>query len=65
MKKHLNVKNFTIVTLIILLLLSFLNPGGHLPNVGLGVANRVFDGTNGEFTPYVDGGVYWKIRLKK
>ena len=34
-------------------------------HVGLGVANRVFDGTNGEFTPYVDGGVYWKIRLKK
>ena len=32
MKKHLNLKNFTIVTLIILLLLSFLNPGGHLPN---------------------------------
>jgi hypothetical protein len=32
MKKHLNVKNLTIVTLIILLLLSFLNPGGHLPN---------------------------------
>lgn len=34
-------------------------------HVGLGVANRVFDGTNGEFTPYIDGGVYWKIRLKK
>lgn len=34
-------------------------------HVGLGVANRILDGTSGEFTPYVDGGVYWKIRLKK
>lgn len=34
-------------------------------HVGVGVANRVFDGTNGEFTPYVDGGVYWKIKVKK
>jgi hypothetical protein len=34
-------------------------------HVGLGVANRLTDGTNGQFIPYVDGGVYWKIRLKK
>ena len=34
-------------------------------HLGVGVANRVFDGTNGEFTPYVDGGVYWKIKVKK
>jgi hypothetical protein len=33
--------------------------------LGLGVANRVTDGTNGGFTPYINGGVYWKIRLKK
>jgi hypothetical protein len=34
-------------------------------HVGLGVANRLLDGTNGQFTPFVDGGVYWKIKLKK
>ncbi len=34
-------------------------------HVGLGVANRLLDGTSGQFTPYVDGGVYWKIKLKK
>lgn len=34
-------------------------------HVGVGVANRILDGTSGEFTPYLDGGVYWKIRLKK
>jgi hypothetical protein len=31
MKKHLNLKNFIIVILTILLFLSFFNPGGHLP----------------------------------
>ena len=34
-------------------------------NLGLGVANRVVDGTNGGLTPYINGGVYWKIRAKK
>jgi len=34
-------------------------------NLGIGVANRVIDGTNGGLTPYINGGVYWKIRLKK
>ena len=34
-------------------------------NLGIGVANRVVDGTNGGFTPYINGGVYWKIRVKK
>lgn len=34
-------------------------------HVGVGVANRLLDGTSGEFTPYVDGGVYWKIKVKK
>ena len=34
-------------------------------NLGIGVANRVVDGTNGSLTPYINGGVYWKIRLKK
>ena len=31
---------------------------------GLGVTNRVTDGTNGQLTPYIKGGVYWKIKLK-
>ena len=34
-------------------------------HVGVGVANRVLDGPSGTFTPYVDGGVYWKLKLKK
>ena len=33
--------------------------------LGLGVDNRTTDGTNGTFSPYVKGGVYWKIKLKK
>lgn len=33
-------------------------------HIGVGVANRILDGTSGEFTPYVDGGVYWKIKKK-
>jgi hypothetical protein len=37
----------------------------HLYHVGLGVANRTTDGVTGEFTPYLNGGVYWKIKLKK
>ena len=34
-------------------------------NLGIGVANRVVDGTNGGLTPYINGGVYWKLRLRK
>lgn len=33
--------------------------------VGIGVNNRVTDGTNGSFTPYVDAGVYWKIKVRR
>ena len=33
--------------------------------VGVGVANRVTDGTNGTLSPYVGAGVYWKIKFKK
>ena len=33
--------------------------------LGLGVTNQTTDGTNGGFTPYVSGGVYWKLKLKK
>ena len=34
-------------------------------HLGLGVANRTTDGTSGKLAPYIGGGVYWKIRLKK
>ncbi len=34
-------------------------------NLGIGVSNRVTDGTNGSLSPYIGGGVYWKIKLKK
>lgn len=37
----------------------------HLYHVGLGVANRTTDGISGSFTPYVNGGIYWKIKVKK
>jgi hypothetical protein len=33
--------------------------------LGLGVNNQTTDGTNGGFTPYIRGGVYWKIKFKK
>jgi hypothetical protein len=33
--------------------------------LGLGVTNQTTDGINGGFTPYVRGGVYWKIKVKK
>ena len=36
----------------------------HLYQVGAGVANRTVDGISGEFRPYINGGVYWKIKLK-
>lgn len=34
-------------------------------HLGVGVANRTIDGTSGTLAPYIGGGVYWKIRLKK
>jgi hypothetical protein len=30
----------------------------------LGLNNRVVDGTTGKFSPYIGGGVYWKIKSK-
>jgi hypothetical protein len=33
--------------------------------IGAGVANRTSDGITGEFIPYVNAGVYWKIRIRK
>ncbi len=34
-------------------------------HLGVGVANRTTDGTSGKLTPYIGGGVYWKIKLRK
>jgi len=34
-------------------------------HLGLGVANRTTDGTSGTLSPYIGGGVYWKIKFKK
>jgi hypothetical protein len=36
-----------------------------LYHIGVGVANRVVDGTNGGLSPYIGAGVYWKIKLRK
>jgi len=33
--------------------------------LGGGFANRTFDGVTGKFTPYVTGGVYWKLKLNR
>jgi hypothetical protein len=34
-------------------------------HLGIGVANRTTDGTSGKLAPYIGGGVYWKIKLRK
>lgn len=39
--------------------------GEKIFKVGVGVDNRTSDGTNGVLTPYLDFGVYWKIKVKK
>ena len=36
----------------------------HLYQVGIGAANRTVDGVTGEFRPFINGGVYWKIKVK-
>jgi hypothetical protein len=34
--------------------------------LGVGVSNKIgTDGTNGALSPYIGGGVYWKIKVKK
>ena len=33
--------------------------------LGGGVANRTFDGVTGSFTPYIMGGVYWKLKFNR
>ena len=38
----------------------------HMYRLGVGVTNRVDDqGTNGKLTPFIGGGVYWKVKFKK
>ena len=38
----------------------------HMYRVGVGVTNRVDDqGTNGSLTPFIGGGVYWKLKFKR
>lgn len=38
----------------------------HMYRLGIGVTNRVDDqGINGKLTPFIGGGAYWKIKLKK
>ena len=38
----------------------------HMYKLGIGVTNRVDDeGTNGKLVPFIGGGVYWKVKLKK
>jgi hypothetical protein len=37
----------------------------RLYKVSTGVNNTVVNGLTGEFQPYVGGGVYWKINVKK
>ena len=37
----------------------------HLYQLGAGVANRTVYGVSGEFRPFLSGGVYWKIKVKK
>ena len=38
----------------------------HMYKLGVGVTNRVDDqGTNGSLTPFIAGGVYWKLKSKR
>jgi len=38
----------------------------HLYKLGVGVTNRVDDqGTTGSLTPFIGGGVYWKVKLRR
>jgi len=46
--------------------LMYKTKGDKIYKVTMGVNNRVVSGTtSGVFTPYIGGGVYWKINLKK
>lgn len=45
--------------------LIFKTKGDKLFQLGAGVTNRTVDGVNGTLSPYINGGVYWKIKIKK
>lgn len=45
--------------------LIFKTKGDKLFQLGAGVTNRTIDGVNGTLSPYINGGVYWKIKIKK
>ena len=36
-----------------------------LYKIGVGLSNNVTDGTNGKLSPYLGGGVYWKVKLRR
>ncbi len=36
-----------------------------LYKIGVGLTNNVTDGTNGKLSPYLGGGVYWKLKLRQ
>ena len=38
----------------------------HMYRLGVGVTNRIDDqGSNGNLTPFIGGGVYWKLKFKR
>jgi hypothetical protein len=47
--------------------LLYQTPGKQIYEIGIGVRNKTMDGINGEFVPFIHGGVFWKlpISLKK
>lgn len=36
-----------------------------LYKIGVGLANNITDGTSGTLSPYIGGGVYWKVKLRR
>jgi hypothetical protein len=36
-----------------------------LYQLGIGVTNNVTDGTNGSLSPFINAGIFWKIKLGK
>ncbi len=45
--------------------LLYKTPGDRIYEVGFGVWNRTSNRIDGEFIPYLKGGVYWKIDFKR
>ena len=59
--------NFDRLNVVRLMGLGFIlkDKNDRLYKVSAGVNNTVVNGLTGEFQPYVGGGVYWKLNLKK